>query len=45
MILFFYTALKQGIDPLEYPQNYKDALMKLDNIEKIKKFVKENENG
>ena len=35
----------QGLDPLEYPQNYKDALMKLDNIEKIKKFVKENENG
>ena len=34
-----------GIDPLDYPQPYKDALMKLDNIEKIKKFVKENENG
>lgn len=34
-----------GIDPLGYPQTYKDALMKLDNIEKIKKFVKENENG
>ena len=34
-----------GLDPLEYPQTYKDALMKLDNIEKIKKFVKENENG
>ena len=34
-----------GIDPLNYPQKYKDALMQLDNIEKIKKFVKENENG
>ena len=34
-----------GIDPLEYPQKYKDALMELDSIEKIKKFVKENENG
>ena len=34
-----------GIDPSEYPQTYKNALMKLDNIEKIKKFVKENENG
>ena len=34
-----------GIDPLNYPQKYKDALMQLDNIERIKKFVKENENG
>ena len=34
-----------GIDPLDYPQKYKDALMQLDNIERIKKFVKENENG
>ena len=34
-----------GLDPLEYPQKYKDVLMQLDNIEKIKKFVKENENG
>lgn len=34
-----------GIDPLEYPRNYKDALMQLNVIEKIKKFAKENENG
>jgi hypothetical protein len=34
-----------GIDPLNYPQKYKDALMQLDNIERIKKYVKENENG
>ena len=34
-----------GLNPLEYPQKYKDVLMQLDNIEKIKKFVKENENG
>ena len=34
-----------GIDPSVYPPAYKDALMKIDNIEKIKKFVKENENG
>ena len=31
-----------GTDPLEYPQNYKDALIKIENIEKIKNYVKEN---
>ena len=31
-----------GTDPLEYPQNYKDALIKIENIEKIKNFIKEN---
>lgn len=32
-----------GVDPLGYPQKYKDALMQLDNIERIKKYIKENE--
>ncbi len=31
-----------GMDPLEYPQIYKDALIKIENIEKIKNFIKEN---
>jgi len=31
-----------GLEPLEYPQEYKDALMKIENIEKIKNYLKEN---
>ena len=31
-----------GLDPLEYPQKYKDALMQLDTIEKIKNYIKED---
>lgn len=30
-----------GLTPAEYPEMYKNALMKLENIEKIKKFIKE----
>lgn len=37
-----YKGNFPGMDPLEYPQNYKDALIKIENIEKIKNFIKEN---
>lgn len=34
-----------GMDPLDYPQQYKEALMRPESIEKIKTFVKETKDN
>lgn len=36
-----YKGNFPGLDPIDYPDNYKVALMKIENIEKIKKYIKD----